>query len=149
MTVMTAEQKARDLLERLGVKDAQSFSSGDLVELANLIADHEKLQKRNTVQHRRDVSSQLDVFFGENALLVVEEKVRVKVFKENTAAVLLYEIWKDGSGKQFLQKYCLQNDGSWKLLLEGSGDFVKFSELYKIDEVHFESKMEDPAYADK
>ena len=38
MKVQTAEQKARDMLERMGVKDAQSFSSGDLVELANLIA---------------------------------------------------------------------------------------------------------------
>lgn len=35
---MTAEQKARDMLERMGVKDAQDFSAGDLVELANLIA---------------------------------------------------------------------------------------------------------------
>jgi hypothetical protein len=34
----TAEQQARDLLERIGVPDAQSYSSGDLVELANLIA---------------------------------------------------------------------------------------------------------------
>lgn len=34
---VTAEQAARDLLERLGVKDAQSYTSGDLVELANLI----------------------------------------------------------------------------------------------------------------
>jgi hypothetical protein len=34
---MTVEQQARDLLERIGVDDAQSFSSGDLVELANLI----------------------------------------------------------------------------------------------------------------
>lgn len=35
----TAEQKARDLLERMDVPDAQSYSSGDLVELANLIAE--------------------------------------------------------------------------------------------------------------
>ena len=37
----TAEQKARDMLERMGVENAQSFSSGDLVELANLIASAE------------------------------------------------------------------------------------------------------------
>ncbi len=36
---MTAEQQARDLLERYGVEDAQSMTAGDLVELANLIAD--------------------------------------------------------------------------------------------------------------
>ena len=35
---MTAEQRARDMLERMGVEDAHSFSAGDLVELANLIA---------------------------------------------------------------------------------------------------------------
>lgn len=35
---VSAEQQARDLLERCGVEDAQSFSAGDVVELANLIA---------------------------------------------------------------------------------------------------------------
>jgi hypothetical protein len=35
---VSAEQQARDMLERMGVEDAQNFSSGDLVELANLIA---------------------------------------------------------------------------------------------------------------
>lgn len=39
MTVISAEQKARDMLQRLGVADAQSFTAGDLVELANLIHD--------------------------------------------------------------------------------------------------------------
>ena len=34
----SAEQQARDMLARMGVPDAQSYSSGDLVELANLIA---------------------------------------------------------------------------------------------------------------
>ena len=33
----TPEQEARDLLERMGIEDAQEWSSGDLVELANLI----------------------------------------------------------------------------------------------------------------
>ena len=36
---MTAEQKARDMLERMGVPGAQSMTAGDLVELANLIAE--------------------------------------------------------------------------------------------------------------
>jgi hypothetical protein len=35
---MTPEQQARDILERMGVRDAQSFTAGDLAELANLIA---------------------------------------------------------------------------------------------------------------
>lgn len=34
----SAEQRARDLLERMDVEDAQSFTAGDVVELANLIA---------------------------------------------------------------------------------------------------------------
>jgi len=38
---MTAEQKARDMLERIGVEGAQRFTAGDLVELANLIADRD------------------------------------------------------------------------------------------------------------
>lgn len=33
----TVEQRARDLLERIGVPDAQDYTSGDLVELANLL----------------------------------------------------------------------------------------------------------------
>jgi hypothetical protein len=35
----SAEQQARDMLARMGVPDAQSYSSGDLMELANLIAE--------------------------------------------------------------------------------------------------------------
>lgn len=35
---MTVEQQARDLLSRMGIKGAQSFPSGDLVELANALA---------------------------------------------------------------------------------------------------------------
>jgi hypothetical protein len=36
---MTAEQQARDLLERAGVGNAQNFSAGELVELANLVCE--------------------------------------------------------------------------------------------------------------
>jgi hypothetical protein len=35
----TAEQQARDLLEQYGLEGAQSMTAGDVVELANLIAD--------------------------------------------------------------------------------------------------------------
>ena len=37
-SVPTAEQRARNLLERMGVSGAQHFSSGEVIELANLIA---------------------------------------------------------------------------------------------------------------
>ena len=37
---MTAEQKARDMIERItGMEEAQQLTAGDVVELANLIAD--------------------------------------------------------------------------------------------------------------
>lgn len=49
--VMTAEQEARDLLERYGLDDAQSLSAGDVVELANLIADtHAYRRNQNPVE---------------------------------------------------------------------------------------------------
>lgn len=35
--ILTPEQQARDLLERIGFPNAQSLTSGDVVELANLI----------------------------------------------------------------------------------------------------------------
>lgn len=41
----TAEQQARDMLERLGMDDAQSLTSGDVVELANLIAEVQALRR--------------------------------------------------------------------------------------------------------
>ena len=41
----TAEQKARDMLERIGVEDAQTYSAGELVELANMIVDAERIEK--------------------------------------------------------------------------------------------------------
>lgn len=41
---MSAEQEARDLLEQMGVDNAQSFSSGDIAELANLIAENKRMK---------------------------------------------------------------------------------------------------------
>ena len=43
MSTKSAEQQARDLLERCGVDDAQSFTAGDVIELANLIAENSQL----------------------------------------------------------------------------------------------------------
>jgi hypothetical protein len=37
-TGYSAEQAARDMLARAGVEDAQRFTAGDLVEIANIIA---------------------------------------------------------------------------------------------------------------
>lgn len=44
MSEATPEQRARDLLERIGIVDTWRFSAGDLVELANLIADSDRSQ---------------------------------------------------------------------------------------------------------
>lgn len=42
---MTAEQQARDMIERItGMEEAQQLSAGDVVELANLIAKHDPLK---------------------------------------------------------------------------------------------------------
>ena len=54
MNGKTAEQQARDLLESFGVVDAQSFSAGDVVELANLISDaHAYRRFRNEAIEQR------------------------------------------------------------------------------------------------
>jgi hypothetical protein len=37
------EQKARDLLERMGYENAQSLTAGDVIELANLIESHDEM----------------------------------------------------------------------------------------------------------
>lgn len=57
----SAEQQARDLLERCGVEEAQSFSAGDLVELANLIAE---LNSYRRVNDRFRRSYKNDNLFG-------------------------------------------------------------------------------------
>lgn len=44
--VKSAEQQARDLLEQCGVEDAQSFTAGDVVALANFIADAEDCRRK-------------------------------------------------------------------------------------------------------
>ena len=46
MVDISAEQKARDMLERMGVEGAQIYTSSDLVELANLISANESIKKQ-------------------------------------------------------------------------------------------------------
>lgn len=41
----SAEQEARGLLERMEVPGAQNYSAGELVELANLIAENRWLRR--------------------------------------------------------------------------------------------------------
>lgn len=49
------EQQARDLLDRMEVDGAQNFSSGELVELANLISEHhEDVRIIQALRRQRD-----------------------------------------------------------------------------------------------
>lgn len=48
--MQSVEQDARDLLERAGVEDAQSMTSGDLVEIANLLSELYKLRAAQSEQ---------------------------------------------------------------------------------------------------
>ena len=51
----TAEQQARDLLERMGYDDAQSLTAGDVVELANIIAENSQLKMRLSRMNASDI----------------------------------------------------------------------------------------------
>jgi hypothetical protein len=55
MNGKSAEQQARDLLERCGVEDAQSFSAGDVIALANFIADAN--EHRSHIEHIRTLAA--------------------------------------------------------------------------------------------
>ena len=59
IAVESAEQQARDMLERLGHPDAQSLTSGDVTELANLIARYKRasLGSLVPVEHNSRVGS--------------------------------------------------------------------------------------------
>ena len=41
---MTPEQQARDMIVRMGIADSRDITSGDLVELANMIAELAELR---------------------------------------------------------------------------------------------------------
>jgi len=43
--MITHEQQARDILERMGIEGAQNFSSGEIIEIANLLRKVETLEK--------------------------------------------------------------------------------------------------------
>lgn len=51
MESVSVEQKVRDILERMEIDGAQRFSAGELVELANILSDNEKL--RNALRDAR------------------------------------------------------------------------------------------------
>ena len=68
--MVTPEQEARDLLERMGIEDAQSFTAGDVVELANWIADkHLILAKAARYEYIKQVAMNSG---GLEALVAIE-----------------------------------------------------------------------------
>lgn len=84
---MTSEQQARDMLERIGVENAQNFSAGDLVELATLINDSQiSFYKQEAVKAQLD--SVVNLLYRIYALLypspitTSDEKVRM-FYSEN------------------------------------------------------------------
>lgn len=48
----SVEQECRDLLERIGVEGAQNFSAGELVELANVVAEVRSLREKLAEHHK-------------------------------------------------------------------------------------------------
>lgn len=52
----SAEQLARNMLERMGIEDAQSFTAGQLVELANLIAERARPQGPTVVMEPQEAA---------------------------------------------------------------------------------------------
>lgn len=69
----SAEQQARDLLERLDVEDAQAYSSGDLVELANLIADADRYERQLAAIRERCVGYTPDPSVVDEILAILGE----------------------------------------------------------------------------
>lgn len=69
----SAEQQARDLLERCGVEDAQSFTAGDVVELANLIAKSEEYRRQLAAIRGRCVGFTPDPSVVDEVLAILDQ----------------------------------------------------------------------------
>ena len=53
---ITAEQEARNLLEQMGVRGAQDYFAGEVLLLANLIADKQRLEAQVAAREREVAS---------------------------------------------------------------------------------------------
>lgn len=62
---MSAEQQARDLLESCGVESAQSFSAGDVVVLANYVAERDELASKLEGLRREHLAFTSRLGFGD------------------------------------------------------------------------------------
>ena len=68
----SAEQQARDLLEQCGVEDAQSFSAGDVVALANLIAEAHRYRHQLVAIRERCVGFTPDPSVVDEILAIID-----------------------------------------------------------------------------
>ncbi len=82
---VTAEQQARDMLDRMGIDGAQSFSSGELVELANLLNFSQLLTKKNAELGVKVVDGTIA------ARRISDENEKLRAF-----AQAIMEAWPDG-----------------------------------------------------
>ncbi len=91
---MSAEQKARDMLERMGVENAQDFSAGELVELANLIAQFEMM--RSALEEEKSdpfVRSADGLNLRHDAIMATQEgagQVRVEFFWRGDPTITMH-----------------------------------------------------------
>ena len=79
---MTPEQEARDILERMEINGAQSMTSGDVVELANIIADYRQLIAN--ADKLRNIVERIDEYpidkLVKDLRKIVEESSRMRTF---------------------------------------------------------------------
>lgn len=69
---ISAEQRARDMLQRMGFKKVQNLRASELVEIANLIAENERLKLKmerfhNVGFHLQFIYQRLLTIHKENA----------------------------------------------------------------------------------
>lgn len=69
MSRITVEQKARDLLARLGVQEAHRFTAGDLVELANLFLRESQMEALVVGLRRESLELSLTNLEASNAVM--------------------------------------------------------------------------------
>ena len=86
----TPEQRAREMLARMNVPGAQSMSSGDLVEIANLIAEDDAVEYHKT-HDPCDICTHLEVTDLLDRLNTAEAEIeRLRAQTEKVRA------WRDG-----------------------------------------------------
>lgn len=76
MSEPTAEQQARDMLEQCGVEDAQSFTAGDVVALANLIFEADRQRRQLAAIRKRCVDFTPDPSVIDEILAILNGKFR-------------------------------------------------------------------------